>query len=117
MYLFVALYGVLLAATVLAYLGLIPHALKAIPYYDSIGHFILFGTLALVLDRVFGKKDVRLLGLRLPLALVSVALYAVGDEALQGLSSARTVDWRDLAAGLFGALLLSWLGRRNCVLK
>ncbi|HSE35074.1 MAG TPA: VanZ family protein [Candidatus Paceibacterota bacterium] len=103
----VAIGGILLAATIAAYLGRIPTEIRAIPFYDSIGHFVLFGTLAAALDRVFRERMMR----GIPVAAWSVGSYAILDESLQSLSSMRTFSLGDLAAGLIGVAAMTALGR------
>lgn len=103
----VAIGGILLAATIAAYLGRIPTEIRAIPFYDSIGHFALFGTLAAALDRVFRERMMR----GIPVAAWSVGSYAILDESLQSLSSMRTFSFGDLAAGLIGIGVLTVIGR------
>lgn len=94
--------GTLLLATIAAYLGRIPTELKAIPYYDTVGHFGLFGGLAAALDHMLGRRSFR----RVPLSALIVGGYAIFDESLQSLSPLRAVDPADLAAGLIGIAVL-----------
>lgn len=99
--------GILIIATIAAYLGRIPTEIRMIPYYDTIGHFVLFGVLACALDRVFRER--MLLGV--PCAAWCVGVYAIMDESLQSLSSIRTFSLGDLAAGLIGVSTMTTLGR------
>jgi len=95
-----------LAITWLAYNDLIPKQVKVIPYYDSIGHFVLFGIYAYLADLALKGKTVWFI----PVGPGLVILYAVIDEFLQKLSANRTFDLRDLFFGLLGisvAILIS----------
>lgn len=89
-----------LFVTILAHTKLIPIEIKSIPYYDSIGHFILFGIYAGLAYIAFGKKKV----LFLPLGPVLVTLYAIIDELLQKLSPNRSYDLNDLFWGICGII-------------
>lgn len=110
---FVTLFSVLvlLGATILAYFRLIPIEIKNIPHYDSIGHFLLFGTLAFSLDRALNKRMVSVAHLSLPLGGVIIASYAVVDESLQFFSSVRSFDLGDLSFSLLGVVSCTLLGR------
>lgn len=104
-------YVILLTATILAYTRRIPVGIKRIPYYDTIGHFLLFGILALLLDRAMGGRNVKVFRGSVSLAALMVIGYAVIDEGLQGFSSVRTVDATDLLAGMCGVLCFVLFGR------
>jgi hypothetical protein len=97
-------FGILFCASVLAYVGLIPTQLKSIPYYDSNGHFMLFGILAFSLDRALKGRTTRVMGVTLPIGSTVIALYAIIDESLQYYSTARTFDLSDLACSLLGIM-------------
>lgn len=104
-------YLVLLTATILAYLRLVPLEIKKIPYYDKIGHFMLFGTFAFLLDRALRQKNLKLGRISVSLAVVLVALYAAFDEVLQGFSLARSLDMTDFLSSFIGIASLVFLGR------
>jgi VanZ family protein len=97
-------------ATLLAYNNLIPHQIKMIPYYDSIGHFVLFGSLAYFLDRALKGKKAKVFGLLLPMGSLIVACYAILDESLQLFSEARTFTLGDLSFGLMGIVTFYFIG-------
>ena len=87
-----------LGITYLADIGSFPTHLKSVPYYDSIGHFLLFGIYAFLAQCAFkGKKY-----FHIPLGTTLVTLYAIADELLQKLSPNRTFDISDLLCGLLG---------------
>ncbi len=91
------MFVVVLAATILAYLDAIPSVIKIIPYYDLIGHFVLFGFLGFTVSRALGSA-------RFPLGYGIVGIYAVCDEMIQMFSHYRTFDLGDLAFSLLGIL-------------
>ena len=95
---------VVVSATILAYLKLIPHAIKDIPYYDSVGHFMLFGMLAFSLDHALFHRTSKFTGREFPLGSMLVAVYATLDESVQYYSSTRTFDLGDLSFSLLGIL-------------
>ncbi len=101
----VAAFFVLASASVLAYLRLIPKAIKDIPHYDSIGHFMLFGMLAFALDHALAHRTSKFIRRDLPLGSMLVAVYATLDESAQYYSSARTFDLGDLSFSLFGIVM------------
>ena len=102
---------VLVIATILAYFRLIPIEIKNIPYYDSIGHFFLFGILAFSLDRALNKRMMNVARLSLPLGAALIASYAVTDESLQFFSSVRSFDLGDLSFSLLGVVICTLLSR------
>jgi VanZ family protein len=104
-------YATILTATILAYLRLLPSDLKRIPYYDKIGHFMLFGFFVFFLDRALSQRSVVIGSTRWPLTLLLVTLYAIVDECLQGLSSARSLDVTDFLFGFLGIVFFLSLSR------
>jgi uncharacterized membrane protein YoaT (DUF817 family) len=104
----------LLAVSFLAYNRLIPHEIKAIPFYDSIGHFLLFGLLGLIAHYAFNRKRVPVFGRVIPLGPTLAIAYAFIDESLQVLSHNRTFDLGDLFFGLLGIFVFitaAWVMR------
>lgn len=99
-------------ATHLAYLGLLPLALLRWPGADKLLHFLLFGAIAFWLNAWLQKWTVTIRGWRISLTLMGLSLYLMVDEALQGLSPLRTVDWGDLMCGIIGVWFFWWLSER-----
>lgn len=97
----------LLGVSFLAYLKLIPTEIKAIPFYDSIGHFVLFGMLGLIAHYAFNQKRVTVFRLAIPLGPLLAVTYACIDESLQIFSSNRTFDLGDLFFGILGIILFT----------
>lgn len=94
---------------VLAYFGLIPAKLHGIPYYDSAGHFVLYGLWGWFFGRAYTKPLARLGNFRIPSGIAVVAVIAVAEESLQQLSPLRTFSLADLGFGLSGILAASLL--------
>ncbi len=101
-YFAVAFFAFIVVVSVLAYLQILPTQYKHIPYYDSIGHFMLFGILGYLVHIACNRKHVTLFGFALPVAPVLVICYAIVDEVLQIFSSVRTFDLHDLGFGILG---------------
>ncbi len=101
-YFAVAFFAFIILVSVLAYLQILPTQYKHIPYYDSIGHFMLFGILSYLFHIAWNRKHVIFLGLAWPAAPILVICYAVVDEVLQIFSSVRTFDLYDLGFGILG---------------
>jgi polysaccharide biosynthesis protein VpsQ len=102
---YLIVYTILLVSIFIgAYLQLIPTEIKAIPAYDSIGHFVLYGIWGYLFIKVFPRKVFGSISLG---ALIIVAI-AILEESLQSLSSVRTFSLLDLGWGLLG-IFISWL--------
>ncbi len=93
--------SLLLTIFLLAYLGLIPRGLKAIPFYDSLGHFVLYGTWGYLFGKVF-SKILQIGSLKIPTGIFIVTIIAITEECLQSLSSVRTFSLFDLGWGILG---------------
>jgi hypothetical protein len=95
--------------------GTIPPAIRALyrfPGGDWVGHFVLYGILAWLSVRAFPRR-VTILGRSFPLAAFFVILLAALEELSQFWFPLRSADWRDLAFGVLGITLGSWLAKRN----
>ena len=104
--------AVLLAIFAGAYLGRIPTQLDAIPDYDKVGHFVLYGILAALLNLTIGHRRVSIGWLKLPIAVMLAIAFAIADEFFQKVSPLRSSDLTDLAADSIGILLFVWLSNR-----
>jgi VanZ family protein len=85
-----------------------------IPYADKVGHFLLYGILALLVDltlfRSLPHRD------RIWVAVISgfVLAFAIGLEELsQRNFSNRTFSLGDLSASYLGVFFFSWLAVRS----
>lgn len=99
----------LLTATLLAYTKHIPVEIKQIPYYDSIGHFLLFGMLSFALYQAISEKHVELVGYSFPMSALIVVCFATVDEFLQLFSNARSFELSDLFFGILGVIIFTSL--------
>ena len=83
---------------ILAYLKGIPSFISAVPYYDKVGHFLLFGIVGYVLHRVTKRKYVSVF----PLAVTLFSVFTVLEEGMQIFSVNRTFSFSDLIFSLVG---------------
>jgi len=89
----------------------------AIPWGDKIGHFILFGLLALLLNIALKFKQVRIYKRVFHLGSVIVFSFAVAEEFSQLAFSTRTFDVIDMLFDLFGIGVLSSVAFRKFLIK
>lgn len=89
----------------------------AVPFGDKIGHFILFGTLALLLNMACGFRQIPIHKRRFHLGSVLVLTFAVIEEFTQLAFSTRTFDPFDMLFDLFGIGVLSSVAFRKFVIK
>lgn len=94
-----------IVVTILANKGLIPAVLKVIPYYDSIGHFVLFGIYAFLAQMACKGRKYK----SIPIGSGMIAVYAIMDEFLQKLSPNRTFDLHDLFFSLLGVSVATFM--------
>ena len=67
----------------MAYSNALPAQLEYIPYYDKIGHVVLYGIAAYLGERLVRHRRIRLLGKRLPLFVTLFSLFVVAEELVQ----------------------------------
>ena len=96
----------LLAATITAASGApappeVPDAVTAIPHFDKIVHFFVFGLLATLILRAPPGKAVPAAWAGLAVALTSV--FGLADEFHQATNPVRFFSWWDWAADTAGA--------------
>jgi hypothetical protein len=93
----------------LGFLGIVYH----IPYADKAGHFILYGTLALLINLTFfrsvpGRRRIWMA----VLCGVALALLTGLEELSQRSFPNRTFSLADLSASYLGVTCFSWLAVR-----
>ena len=98
----------LLTIFVLAYMGHIPTKLNLIPFYDSIGHFVLYGTWGFLFAMAFSRPLAWVGKFAIQKGIFLVVPVAVVEECLQSLSPTRTFSLFDLGWGLLG-ITFAWL--------
>jgi hypothetical protein len=76
----------------MAYRNALPPQLEYIPYYDKIGHVLIYGIAAYLGERWVRHRRFRLLGVRLPLFVTLFSLFVVAEELVQYFSPHRNLD-------------------------
>ena len=89
----------------------------AIPWGDKIGHFILFGVLALLLNIALRFRQIRIQIREFHLGSVIVFAFAVAEEFSQLAFSSRTFDVIDMLFDLFGIGLMSSVSFRRFIVR
>ena len=91
-----------------AYSGGIPSFIGSIPYYDKIGHFVLYG----IWSYLFWRASRRTVFYMIPLTPALITVFTVVEEYLQVLSPNRTASFADLFFSLMGIWLVIVVDRR-----
>lgn len=86
--------------------------LRALPGGDKLGHFLILGGFAFVLNHALRCRTVTLAGQPVLLGSLIVFLLALAEEASQLFIPGRTFDLWDLAADALGILVLGRLPLR-----
>ncbi len=73
----------------------------AVPYGDKIGHVVLYGIMALLLNYGLSYKKIK----GLPLGAVLVLIFAILEEFSQIYFPSRTFDLKDILADIIGIIL------------
>lgn len=95
-----------------AYAGVLPTQIKALPYYDTIMHFLLVGMFGFFLDGALAHRALVRVAF-VPRLGPALALGLAGsEEYLQRLSRNRSSSWSDFAANATGILVCSFIAKR-----
>ena len=86
--------------------------ISAHPGSDKVGHFILIGGMAFLLNLSLGVREVRWLGLGWLVGSVLVGTVFTLEEFSQIWIPSRTFDFLDLAGDYTGILFFGWLAKR-----
>ena len=78
---------------------------KMLPYGDKIGHFFLFGLLALGATIVFKLQGVRIGWFLVSYGAILISCLVIIEELSQKFVSGRTFDLNDMLASLAGVLV------------
>ncbi len=107
--LFALLLLFIFAVTVSADLRLLPLSRIRIPYYDKLGHFLLYGMLAFALEFALQSRAWRVGRIRIPFALLIVGALCVLDEGQQMFMPMRAADVSDFVADMLGSVCFLWV--------
>ena len=88
-----------------AYFGLIPTRLHDIPFYDSAGHFVLYGFWGYFFGNAFDRPIASVANFQIPSGIIVTVIIAAIEEFLQQLSPMRSFSVADLGFGLLGIAL------------
>lgn len=83
--------------------------IRPIPFGDKIGHFVLIGMLAFVVNALFSCKTIRLYRLQVSLGSLIVTLFVTLEEFSQLFIKYRTFELGDLIADYLGIFLFTYL--------
>lgn len=86
---------------------------KMLPYGDKIGHFFLFGLLALGTTIVFKFRSIKFSQLAVPYGAILISCLVIIEELSQKFVSGRTFDLNDMLASLAGVLVCGVLPFRH----
>jgi hypothetical protein len=89
----------------------------SVPFGDKIGHFLLFGILALLLNMALGFKQLSIASRRFHLGSILVLVFAICEEFTQLAFETRTFDIVDILFDLFGIGLLSSISFRRYIVE
>jgi VanZ family protein len=103
---------IFLVILILAYTGNLPSQINQIPYFDKIGHVVLYSVASFVGHRVLQKRHIHPYGLKLPLFPLLFGLFTISEELSQVFSPNRSLDPIDLIASFLGILLGYWLAEK-----
>jgi VanZ family protein len=101
--------GLFLITLHLAYTGNLPPALIAIPFYDKVGHVVLYAIPTYLGQWIFNFRQFTLLQRRYSLWTSLFMLFTMTEEAAQAFSPNRTFSYVDLLCSLTGIGLGYWL--------
>lgn len=93
---------VLLIIFLMAYLRYIPTEIFFFPFFDSLGHFVLYGFWGYFFARAFSTTIAFIGRIEIQRGILLVIPIAIIEESLQSLSAFRTFSFFDMAWGVFG---------------
>ena len=105
--LFIIYLFIIILIVVGAYQGLIPTEIDYIPFYDTVGHFVLLGLLSFLFHRALNKKHIE----NIPIAPVIIMILAIIEESFQIFSPIRVFSLFDLSSNILGIWLFYFFDR------
>ncbi len=81
-----------------------------IPFGDKLGHIILYGLLAFLINYALNFKKIRRLGFELQVGALLVLAFAFIEEGTQLFFPTRTFSLADALCDVIGVVLFSYLG-------
>jgi VanZ family protein len=87
---------------ILAYLNLLPLQFINASWFDSAGHFILYGLWGYFFGRAFSKTLFKIGKFRIPIGIAIATAIAIAEELLQSFSPYRSFTFSDMAFSVAG---------------
>lgn len=107
---YAALFGWIL---VLAYTGNLPSQLAVIPYYDKVGHVILYGVATYLGHRLLHRFTLRLGPYHLSLWVLAFGGWTLVEEGAQFFAPTRSLDALDLVCSILGIGIGYWCAKQQ----
>ena len=82
---------------------------REIPNGDKIGHFLIYGIMAFLLNFSLRFNKVSARGIKLYVGSLLVLAYAIAEEFTQLAFESRTFDYADMFSDFFGIICFSLL--------
>lgn len=79
----------------------------AVPYGDKMGHILLFGILALLINKALNFRGVDTGSIKFYLGSIIVFCFAISEEFTQLAFEHRNFDYKDIIADLMGIVFFS----------
>ena len=86
-------------------------SIEDIPFQDKIGHFVLYGMLAFLLDFALRNKNWKVFKWSFPASILLVLTFALVEEVSQYWIPVRYFDFLDVVADTFGVVVFVLLAR------
>ncbi len=84
-------------------------SVRSLPYGDKLTHFVMFGTLTLILNYALKFEIFSIIRIKIYIGTITVAIFAFFEEFSQLFFPARTFDLNDMAAGSIGIVFFTLL--------
>ncbi len=85
------------------------YVVGSVPYGDKIGHALLYGVMAILLNFGLGFKTKKFLGFNMQIGAMIVLLFAGLEELSQYYFPSRSLDFYDFLADFIGVVLASYI--------
>ena len=86
---------------------------EQLPYYDKIGHVVLYCIPTYLGHRLLNYKHWHFSGIPTPVFPSLFGLFTITEELIQGFSPNRTLDLGDLICSAVGVVVGYWLAQRQ----
>jgi VanZ family protein len=80
---------------------------RVFPYSDKVGHFLLYGLLAFVVNLALSQRKIKLFSHHVPLGALLVGIFAILEEFTQIAFATRNFEWMDMLCDIVGIIFFS----------